>query len=527
MTPSKLLSLACVVLLSLAGQLPTAHAVLTYTVSGDVSPTNPSTWDSSTHSYIGYSSPGILTLTSGNLLSEYGDLGYASASATGSVTVDGSSSTWAIGNEFDVGFEGSGMLNITNGGVVTTGSSGFVAFAPGSTGTMTVDGVGSKWTNGYDSYVGFGGTGILKITNRGTVTSGSAYIGYKAFTSDAVGSVVVDGAGSTWTSNSIQIGYMGSGTLTVTSGGTVSDADGYIGSQSGALGIVTVKGAGSKWTNTDDLYIGSNGNGTLNVVGGGIVSVGTPSINGQSLLAIDVGRGSSLSVSNSGGTITNNGTVRILAGAGVPAGIPSTPISATTWSGTGLYQPVGGTWNSGSHQFTASAVQTGNSGTPVTIDLSQKQRVRISDTLSTNWSIGASFLAAPNSSSLTFTATAASDGTLTALTNSLTTGQSVLGAWNFTTAGGYTLGGPAYLLFGVGSGRSADGLEIWHYDGSAWSTFSAPDLTYDGTYASFTVTDLSGFAVTGVAVPEPTTFALLLGLVLSWTGFAAYKTHRP
>ena len=33
-----------------------------------------------------------------------------------------------------------------------------------------------------------------------------------------------------------------------------------------------------------------------------------------------------------------------------------------------------------------------------------------------------------------------------------------------------------------------------------WSPFSADDLTYDGTFATFTVTSFGSFAVTGVAV---------------------------
>ena len=37
---------------------------------------------------------------------------------------------------------------------------------------------------------------------------------------------------------------------------------------------------------------------------------------------------------------------------------------------------------------------------------------------------------------------------------------------------------------------------MWHFDGTAWSQFDAWDLTYDGTYASFTVEELSSYAVT-------------------------------
>jgi hypothetical protein len=45
-----------------------------------------------------------------------------------------------------------------------------------------------------------------------------------------------------------------------------------------------------------------------------------------------------------------------------------------------------------------------------------------------------------------------------------------------------------------------NGLEVWSYSGSAWTAFSASDLTYDGTYASFTATSLGTLAVTGIPI---------------------------
>jgi hypothetical protein len=39
-----------------------------------------------------------------------------------------------------------------------------------------------------------------------------------------------------------------------------------------------------------------------------------------------------------------------------------------------------------------------------------------------------------------------------------------------------------------------------------WLPYAASDLTYDGTYASFTVTGFSGYAVSGI--PEPSAIIL-------------------
>ena len=67
--------------------------------------------------------------------------------------------------------------------------------------------------------------------------------------------------------------------------------------------------------------VGNSGTGTLNITGGGGVSSASVSVmNNASLIALDIGKGSSLTVSSNGifgnGTLTNNGTVRLLAGAG-------------------------------------------------------------------------------------------------------------------------------------------------------------------------------------------------------------------
>jgi hypothetical protein len=252
-----------------------------------------------------------------------------------------------------------------------------------------------------------------------------------------------------------------------------------------------------------------NGQGTLNISGGGSVTATSVSINSQSLLAIDVDNGSQLTVNNGTGTITNNGTVRILAGTGAAANVPYTPISAGTWSGTGIYQVIGGIWDSTAHTFTASAVQTGLSGTPITIDLKNIQRLLVTD-----GGLGASFAPKKGHSLLNFTASAISGQPLTDLETILSSiNQTLLGDWQMTVNGGYTTGQPAYLSFDVGSGISRNDITVWQYDGTAWSQFDATDLTCNGGYASFTVTGFSDYALS--TVPEPGTLILLASGLIS------------
>jgi ABC-type sugar transport system ATPase subunit len=122
---------------------------------------------------------------------------------------------------------------------------------------------------------------------------------------------------------------------------------------------------------------------------------------------------------------------------------------------------------------------------------------------------------------MTFTATAMNSTTLSTLGSLLPTDQSILSGWTFS-ASDFTVSStnPAYLSFNVGAGHPADNLDVWRYDGSAWSEYSPLDLVYDGTYASFTATSLNGFAM---VVPEPGTLALLAASLIGLLAYVRYK----
>ena len=128
-----------------------------------------------------------------------------------------------------------------------------------------------------------------------------------------------------------------------------------------------------------------------------------------------------------------------------------------------------------------------------------------------NWTVGASFLAKTGTgNTFDFTATAVAGTDLTALNGLLEPGQSVLSGWNFTAVGsGYNASDPIYLSLGIPASLSHGNLQLWRQSGGTWSRFTADDLTAVDGYASFTITGLSGYAVTA-AVPEPGTAVLLI-----------------
>jgi T5SS/PEP-CTERM-associated repeat protein len=511
---------------------------------------------------VGNSGSGTLSIASGGSVSCTSGFVGSSSASVGLVTVNGGDSTWTNTANIEVGVSGRGALAITNGGSVSS-NGGCIGFYPGSTGVVSVTGAGSKWTTGSATlFVGSSGSAALSIAGGGSVTSGSTVV---AYATGSKGAVMVDGAGSTWNAGTVEIGDGGSGTLSITNGGHVIAAGtGYLGYNYRQTGLATVAGAGSTWTNTAGLFVGYNGTGTLSVVDGGSVSStsgkvsygslakvdgagsawndsgslsigstgGTLSISGggsvtaqsvsltsgTSLLAIDVGRNSLLTIGGGTGAITNNGTIRFLAGAGVPTdGVQYTPISVGMWNNNATYQAVGGRWSAGNNNyvFTASTVTSGTSNSAVPLDLALVQRALVKDNGSsgTNWEVGASFLAAGSTTEIGFTATAMDNTVLNILKGQLSWKESVLSGWQFETSN-YDVSStkPVYLSFNVGADHPADELEIWHYDANGWAKCDAFDLTYDGTYASFTATSFSGYAM--VAVPEPGTLVLFAAGVL-------------
>ena len=153
-----------------------------------------------------------------------------------------------------------------------------------------------------------------------------------------------------------------------------------------------------------------------------------------------------------------------------------------------------------SHQFTVSAAQSGTAGMPVAIDLSQQQRVLVSDSAS-GTSIAASFLAATGSTPITFTASPVSGAALTALQGQLPIGDSVqqrldvfhdglrqavrlISRWVPPERAAVTTRQASASGGGGAAGSSASTWSEFPI-GAGYNSVKLSDLTYDGTYASF------------------------------------------
>jgi T5SS/PEP-CTERM-associated repeat protein len=217
---------------------------------------------------VGHVGAGTLALTEGGEVSNtYGYLGYG-AGSSGTATVDGPGSTWTNSSDLYVGRDGTGTLNIEGGGEASS-QSGYLGYSSGSQGTAAVTGSGARWTNSYGLYAGYYGDGTLNIEAGAQVSSSYGRLGSL---SESWGTATVTGSGSRWTnSGDLYVGDHGTGTLRIEARGRVSSSSGCLGYSSGS-GTATVTGSGSKWTNSYDLTVGHGGVGTLRIEAGGQVS---------------------------------------------------------------------------------------------------------------------------------------------------------------------------------------------------------------------------------------------------------------
>ena len=264
-------------------------------IGGDSTPSDPAFIDSSVDVHIGVNAPGSLTILNGATLTNAASYVGLNASGVGIVTVSGQDSRWDNLGDIVIGQEGSGTLDIDTGGFVS-GATGNIGNAPGGVGIVTVsgqDGAGNASTLsllqslniGYPGTgtlnveagghvavgnrvnVGFDGLGYVEVSSGGTLVSNDAVIGLYDR-----GEVVLTSGGSWIMPGQLTVGWGDEGVLRVEDGASLASNQGYVGSEAGGNGTVIVTGAGSSWEMTSyNLNLGNHGTGTMTIDDGGRV----------------------------------------------------------------------------------------------------------------------------------------------------------------------------------------------------------------------------------------------------------------
>ncbi|HEY4075504.1 MAG TPA: autotransporter domain-containing protein [Rhizomicrobium sp.] len=294
---------------------------------------------------------------------------FIGAADTGLVTVENgatinngtSLSVGGLSNQTNLPSSATGTLAITTGGVVTTGDTAVVGQNAGHTGIVTVDATGSAWHITNTLTVGdLGGTGTITLTNGGMLSAQTVNLG----NAGSSGTVIVDGAGSTLSSQGLAAGVGGTGSLTVRNGGLLDSTDKvFMGFLAGSTGSVTITGPGSSMAPTLNLVVGGFGTGNFSLLDGAVGAADTTSIgflNGGNGTALVNGTGSLLTTTTAFvvGDATNATGMVTISGGGTATNMGLTSI-ATVASATGTVTVTG----TGSTLTSADVLTVGDAGT--------------------------------------------------------------------------------------------------------------------------------------------------------------------
>jgi outer membrane autotransporter protein len=167
-----------------------------------------------------------------------------------------------------VGGNGQGTLTVTDGGTVSSTDYTYIGASTSGVGTVTVAGGGSSLSVGGTLYVGYSGRGTLGVSSGATVSAANGLM--LGGNGSGNGSVTVSGAGSQLHSSTyIYVGDRGLGTIGISNGGSVSSAGVIrVGNSATGIGELTVSGVGSSLSAGGVIAVGDSGRGTLTVSGG-------------------------------------------------------------------------------------------------------------------------------------------------------------------------------------------------------------------------------------------------------------------
>ncbi|WP_322883871.1 autotransporter domain-containing protein [Microvirga lotononidis] len=288
------------------------------------------------------STAALLLALSGNGWMNWAQAQSVSVSGDVDPNFSGSVPSWSVGGELRIGWSGTGTVLIENGGSVDSGE-GILGRRQGSSGTATVRGAGSSWTNTW-LQVGMEGVGTLNIENGGVVHSDRSFVG---LFSTGFGTIVVNGTGTRWDSSELYVGYLGIGQLAIQNGSTVSSGTAMIGASEGGKGTVTLNGLGSTW-NTNSLVVGSQSTGDLTIANRGALTTDTVSLGQES------GISGTVTVRGTGSTWTNDRTfvvgekgtgILTIADGGTVSTTFGTIAQGGSSSGTATVSGNGSAWN--------------------------------------------------------------------------------------------------------------------------------------------------------------------------------------
>jgi T5SS/PEP-CTERM-associated repeat protein len=197
-----------------------------------------------------------------------------------------------IADSNPVDADSGGLLTIAGGSTVTTPGLVFLSRNTAHSGQLVVTGAGSTLTAN-TVFVAERGRGVARIEAGGKVIATDQFqVGSEV---EGIGTAAITGAGSTLTANFLAVGLFSEGDMEIENGGKAVASAANIGQFAGSSGAILVRGADSRLEVANGLTVGNLGSGALNVQSGGVVTAANVTVNSLSSLNLS---GSSVVQSN-------------------------------------------------------------------------------------------------------------------------------------------------------------------------------------------------------------------------------------
>ncbi len=203
-----------------------ALSIAGITASGDLflGTDDPATWGSSMP-WFGNTGLGAIDVDDGTQAYVSSLTLGCQSTGIGLATIEGAGTELTAGG-VEAGWSGSAAINIRGGAVLRSNSVLQGALYAGSKLAISVNGPGSElWIAGGGMFVAPSGNGVVQVSNGGTLRSGSLELGAS---STGTAYVTVSGAGSSLTTGDTYVGYDGTAMLDVQAGATATLGDVYI-----------------------------------------------------------------------------------------------------------------------------------------------------------------------------------------------------------------------------------------------------------------------------------------------------------
>jgi autotransporter family porin len=177
-----------------------------------------------------------------------------------------------VSSDMTIAGEGKSTVDMKSG-TATVGGDLKLGEGDEASGTLSLSGDGTAFETSGETTVGDGGTGELDVDDgAGFTADGDMTLGDQDGSS---GTLNIDGDGSSVDPPDVTVGSAGSGTVTISDGGSLETGDLTLGDEDSGDGTVSVADADSSLTVDGDLQVGNAGQGLLVVDGDTSVAGGT------------------------------------------------------------------------------------------------------------------------------------------------------------------------------------------------------------------------------------------------------------